>query len=83
MPVELHIICHRPGMFRAGVAHPRHASYPLDTFEPAALAELLHEPQLTLIRGELMADVLAGHKVPPADPDAPPASTPGRTRKGA
>ena len=64
MPAPLlHITCLRPGLRRGmGVAeHPAHASYALDAFTAAQLAEMAAEPLLVLLVGDrIVSDTLAG-----------------------
>lgn len=59
MAAQLHIVCHRPGLRRGGVTHPAHQAHAADAFTAEQLAELLAEPELTLILGELFASAKA------------------------
>jgi hypothetical protein len=52
MAQQLHIVCHRPGLRRGGVTHPAHQVHAPDAFSAEQLAEMLAEPELTLIFGE-------------------------------
>lgn len=83
MKAELHIACTRPGLIRGGVAHPRHASYPLAHFTEAQLAEMLAEPELVLVLGARVtremiplvgSDATAAEEPPPPPPETPPES---------
>ena len=59
MAQQLHIVCHRPGLRRGGVTHPAHRAHAADAFTAEQLAELLAEPELTLILGEMVASAEA------------------------
>jgi hypothetical protein len=53
---QIHVICHRPGMFRGGRSNPPHAAYEPGDHTPAQLRELLAEPQTTVIHGDLLTE---------------------------
>ena len=59
--MALVVTCTRPGLIRGGVRHPRAASYADGHFSPEQLAELLAEPEIVVVRGEVvtMEELLA------------------------
>lgn len=73
------VVCRRPGLIRAGIRHPAVAEYPAADFSAEQLAEMLAEPELTLVIGRLMteADITRG------DASALDDAAPGRRPKRA
>lgn len=67
MARQLHIVCHAPGMIRGGMRHPPHAVHALDAFAPEDLAEMIADPSMTLIVGDVVETVDAV-LTPQADP---------------
>ena len=47
------IVCSRPGLIRAGRPHPPVATYDVADFTREDLEEMLAEPELTLVFGDL------------------------------
>lgn len=58
----IHVICFRPGMHRGGRANPRHAAYPDSDITPHQLHDLVHDPEIVVIKG--------GDAVTPLDAEA-------------
>ena len=58
--MALVVTCTRPGLIRGGVRHPRAASYEDGHFTAEQLAELLAEPEIVIVRGDVLtsADLL-------------------------
>jgi hypothetical protein len=55
---QIHVLCHRPGMNRGGRANPRHAAYDFGVHTPAQLRELLAEPEVTVLVGDVLTEAL-------------------------
>lgn len=53
---QIHVLCHRPGMNRGGRANPRHAAYDFGVHTPAQLRELLAEPEVTVLVGDVLTE---------------------------
>jgi hypothetical protein len=45
------VVCHRPGLIRAGKRHPKVESYLVTQFTADQLREMLAEPELTIVVG--------------------------------
>ena len=50
------VVCHRPGLIRGGRSHPPVASYAPEDFTPEQFGELVAEPEIILVMGELVTE---------------------------
>lgn len=58
--MALVVTCTRPGLIRGGVRHPRAHTYAEGHFSAAQLEEMLNEPEIVIVRGDVVtsADLL-------------------------
>ena len=64
---KIHVVCHRPGLIRGGHRNPPHAVHDIGFHTPEQLRELIAEPEITVISGDLLteADIAAIEASPP------------------
>jgi hypothetical protein len=53
--VNIVILCRRPGMIRAGVSHPGVAVHAPGAFTADQMLELIAEPEITVVIGEVLS----------------------------
>lgn len=52
---QIIIVCRRPGMIRGGSAHGPVATYARSAFTHAQLADIVGEPEMTVVVGEVVS----------------------------
>lgn len=66
------IVSRRPGMFRGGRAHPPVAEYALDAFTHEQLADIVGEPEMSVVVGQLLTPDIMAARAPKPEPEPEP-----------